>query len=141
MHPTSDTHTLRPLLHDPSVPSSSLPTPTSSPLLRDSSSPLPLLAPEPALPLAALTRKRSLFDEPALNKRIRPDMAARRFQAVQMRDEVKDIPVRESDDGLPYVLVEDILDVFSVYGEELQLDGQSVPYLQDHHQQRLAPFL
>ncbi|KAF9340378.1 hypothetical protein BGZ91_002337 [Linnemannia elongata] len=64
---------------------------------------------------------------------------ARCFQAVQMRDEVKDVPVREDDDGLPYVLVEDILDTFSVYGEDFLLDGQPVPYLLDHHRQRHSP--
>ncbi|KAF9134962.1 hypothetical protein BGW39_005259 [Mortierella sp. 14UC] len=61
---------------------------------------------------------------------------ARRFQAVQMRAEVKDVPVREDDHGLPYVLVEDILEAFSVYGEDFHLDGRPVPYLQDQHQQR-----
>ncbi|KAK5809089.1 hypothetical protein F5H01DRAFT_56358 [Linnemannia elongata] len=133
MHPTSDTHILRPRLHDDPAPSL-LPTPTSSPLLHDGC----FHPAVPTLPLTALTRKRSLFDEPVLNKRIRPDMA-RCFQAVQMGDEVKDVPVREDDDGLPYVLVEDILDTFSVYGEDFLLDGQPVPYLLDHHRQRHSP--
>ncbi|KAF9156911.1 hypothetical protein BG015_010846 [Linnemannia schmuckeri] len=135
MHPTSDAHTSRPPLHDNPAPY--LPTPISSPLLRDSTSP-PLLAPEPTLPLVALARKRSLFDEPALNKRNRPGKTGR-FQAVQMSNEVKDVPVREDDDGLPYVLVEDILEAFSVYGEDFLLDGLPVPYLQDHHRQRHSP--
>ena len=55
-----------------------------------------------------------------------------------MRDEVKDVPVQEDDDGLPYVLVEDILDTFSVYGEDFLLDGQPVPYLLDHYRQRFV---
>lgn len=55
-----------------------------------------------------------------------------------MRDEVKDVPTREDDDGLPYVLVEDILDAFSVYGEDFLLDGQPVPYLLDRHRQRFV---
>ncbi|KAF9092266.1 NACHT, LRR and PYD domains-containing protein 12 [Mortierella sp. AD031] len=49
----------------------------------------------------------------------------RRFQAVQVRNVVKDVPVRKDDDGLPYVLVEDILEAFSLYCEEFQL-GQVV---------------
>ncbi|KAG0379815.1 hypothetical protein BGX24_011588 [Mortierella sp. AD032] len=65
----------------------------------------------------------------------------RRYQAVQMRNEVKDIPVREDGYGLPYVLVEDILEAFSVYGEDFRLDGQPVPYLQDHHRHRQVPLL
>ncbi|KAF9924948.1 hypothetical protein FBU30_005222 [Linnemannia zychae] len=110
MHPSS-THTLRPPLHDS--------TPTSSLILSPSLSPI--------LPPVTLTvtRKRPLLDEETSTKRVRSEMT-RRFQAVQLRNEVKDVPVREDTDDQPYILVEDILAVFSAYGEEFHVDGQPV---------------
>ncbi|KAF9906999.1 RNA-DNA hybrid ribonuclease [Linnemannia zychae] len=137
MHPSSHTPTLRPRpLHDSPSSTSSLLTPAGSPQNCGDTSGSPSLTPPPPI---ALTRKRPLLEEGALKKRIRPDDLARRFQAVEMRGEVKDVPVQEDDHGFPYVLVEDILEAFSVYGEDFHLDGKPVPYLQDHHRKRYSP--
>ncbi|KAG0211310.1 hypothetical protein BGX28_008133 [Mortierella sp. GBA30] len=64
---------------------------------------------------------------------------AQDFQAVQLNQVVKEVIVRKDIDGRSCVLLEDIRDAFFEFGDEFQLHGAPVPYLEDEHQERLFP--
>ncbi|KAG0239369.1 hypothetical protein BGX31_002828 [Mortierella sp. GBA43] len=49
-------------------------------------------------------------------------------QDIRLKEAVKRVPVRQGSDGRPYVLVEDIHGAFFPHGDELQLNGEHVPF-------------
>ncbi|KAF9957940.1 hypothetical protein BGZ72_001112 [Mortierella alpina] len=64
---------------------------------------------------------------------------AQEHQAVQLNQIVKEVIVRKDVDGRSCVLLEDIRDAFSDFGDEFELRGAPVPYLEDEHRERLFP--
>ncbi|CAO3572776.1 unnamed protein product [Mortierella alpina] len=64
---------------------------------------------------------------------------AQERQAVQLNHIVKEVVVRKDVDGRSCVLLEDIRDAFSDFGDEFELRGAPVPYLEDEHCERLFP--
>jgi len=64
---------------------------------------------------------------------------AQERQAVQLNHIVKEVIVRKDVDGRSCVLLEDIRDAFSDFGDEFELRGAPVPYLEDEHCERLFP--
>ncbi|KAF9575228.1 RNA-DNA hybrid ribonuclease [Mortierella alpina] len=64
---------------------------------------------------------------------------AQERQAVQLNHIVKEVVVRKDVDGRSCVLLEDIRDAFSDFGDEFELRGAPVPYLEDEHRERLFP--